>query len=199
MTFIAALVIFPNNRGHSLFLEYLRTASNWPLCILIISILICARFYQAIDYKIRNLFVKTPKGYEIGNLPSQQTSDSLLNDKIKSMEISQQEKENFLLKIIKFERFIRLTFRSQFKLLKYLEGEPQLMDRAILFHWEYMQNSGNKSYPIQQYVGWLLNTAGFIELTQKEGKYFMALNREGKDFLTYCLDMNYSENTFIPL
>ena len=197
--FLTVLVFFPNNKAHFLFLEYLKTLSNWPLSILIVCMFICIRFYSAVDYKIRTLLVKTPKGYVIGDRPSQQTAGALLNEKIEQIEKGQIDKELFLLKIIKFERFVRLTYKSQFQLLKYLETGPQLWDRTILFYWNYIINGGNKDYGIDQYISWLSTKAGFIETKIVNNAMFMNLTDEGRNFLSYCITMSYSENTFIPL
>jgi len=195
---IVPLIIFPTNPTHHLFLKYISTILTWPFVILILGITLLLKFKDPISELIKEIHLRytTPRGNVFDLFPIQSEIGKFNEDNIKDKLENTDEslKLELAIEMAGFERMIRYTYRSQFRLLKHLKGAPVQVEVACNYYAEYLQSGGNKNCNLSQYLGWL-KISNFI----KYNKYTLSLTKRGSRFIDYCNVRGYSENEFIPL
>ena len=215
--FIMSVAIFPDNKAHNVFSNYLSIFFSWPFTVLVISIIIVFIFRQAIEYKIRQGFI-VRKGNTEWDLRQQQADSSSLPNKdvdeirevlkeIKTTVGSQLETERIqkeaILEFAVFERLIRTLYRSQYLLLTYLKSfGPWPVAHIYLINYkeQYLKRfNGNPDYNFDSYKNYLIHVQNLINEVDVQGIRSFQLTDRGKRFLDYCGSMKYSELEFKPL
>lgn len=198
---LCSMILVPHNPAHSLVLQYIYTLASWPLIILILGLVVLIKYKDPISEWIKNLLIKTPKGYEIGTSPQGEAKplDEKEIRKVKKKLERETKSKKAYMEFVRFERIIRQMYSSQYRLLIDLKAKDSLPAVMALFYYNsYISQGGSKNYKESSYLGWLENVQGLIKTEIKENKYILKLTDRGVSFILYCGFMNYSENIFIP-
>jgi hypothetical protein len=208
LLFIVSIIVFPHNPAHELLLKYLSTFSPWPIAVLILILVFFFTFKESISELIKGLKIKTPQGYEIG---SQLQMEAKPFDKKEFEELRakfETEKKDMVSSfgmLIEFERTIRILFRSQFLMMKFLSASKTIkfdVQKTYIkdYYYKniYLMNSGNPGYSFDSYLNFL-KMGGYILDEVVNNILMIRITDKGESFLLYCSLSNYTENMFISV
>lgn len=194
-------IIYPFSPAHNLIIKYLSLIFSLPVVILVLSIFFIFTFKEQIGAKIEDLIEARFPSTKLRWKEQQKKDEDIERKRVEKAimeKLSEQENKIDILKnFCYFEEKIRYMYASQFSLLKEIKKEGKVYYLKIMYYYSvFLKRGGNKSYPISEYLGWLVGIK-FIEEYQKDNSYI--LTELGKGFLKYCKIREYSEKTFIPL
>lgn len=208
LLFIVSIIVFPHNPAHELLLKYLSTLSPWPIAVLILVLVFFFTFKESISVLIKNLKVTTPQGYEIGSqlqMEAKPFNKKELEELGNKLETEKRDMASSFWMIIEFERTIRIMYRSQFMILKYLLARKndkinvqKDLIQGVFYTYIYLKGGGKPEYSFDAYLNFL-KMNGYIIEDQVNNISMIKITEKGETFLNYCSISNYTENTFIPL
>jgi hypothetical protein len=205
---IVSIIVFPQNPAHELLLKYLSTFSSWPIVILILILVFFFTFKESISELIKRLKVKTPQGYEIGSQPQMEAKPfdrKELEELRGKYETEKKDMAGFFWIIIEFERTIRILYRSQFHMLKFLSASKtnkievkKAFIEDYFYKNIYLKGGGNLGYSFESYLNFL-KMGGYVIEELVNNISMIRITERGESFLNYCSISNYAENIFIPI
>lgn len=194
--FLASIIFFPNHPGHRLFKEYFSLFSAWPIAALTLGILLIHSCKDAISERIKKSTFTSKSGNVWGIYDQKENNSSDTYEKKLANTSQGTEEKTALFQIGYFERTIRRMFKSQFRLLCFIQQKGRInILESIDYHNEYIRLSRIKDYQLDQYLNFL---SPFLATNQDE-PMMLCLSDLGKNFLAYCQKMNYTENEFFPM
>jgi len=205
---IFSIIVFSHNPAHELFLKYLSTFSAWPISVLLLVLVFFFTFKESISELIKRLKVKTPQGYEFSS-QSQMEAKPFDKKEVEELrekfEIEKKDMASSFWILIEFERTIRVLFRSQFLMMKFLSASKTIKIDVQKNYIEecyykslYLKGGGNPAYSFENYLIFL-KMGGYIIEDIVNNISMIKITDRGESFLVYCSLSNYAENTFNPL
>lgn len=208
------------------------TLSSWPIAVLILVLVFFFTFKESISEWIKKLWVKTPKGYEFSSQPQMEAKRFSEKEREELRKIFEAEKKDMGAKpfdkkeseglkekfeaekkdmassfwtLIEFERTIRILFRSQFLMMKFLSASKTIkfdVQKAYIednyYKNIYLKGGGNPGYSFDSYLNFL-EMGGYIFDQVVINISMIRITDKGESFLLYCSLSNYAENLFIPI
>lgn len=164
IAFICFIIIFPQHSSHRLFQKYLNIFTAWPIVIFIIVLIVISKFKDPIADLIRKPHTYISKGGAKLMLEQQDSNTQNWISTIKVISQKHGEQLQFLLKACFFERFIRYTFSTQYRLLLAIEISPiSPADAYFRFYEDYLLKGGSMDYKFDLYKNWLISAGLMIE------------------------------------